>query len=260
MTSRVAAFVAVSLASVLCPASSAGDGWDPVPLPLTEDSDGSTTLAPVVETTDDGATWVMWTEDPDHSGPSDVVVRRIDPAGIPGERRVLSTTSPGFNGSIALAPLPGGDVRVAYVTNSGDTLQERRLTPASTGNPVDVYDKTTTDDGDASPNGIVVAGSVSVVSAPDGASWVSFVRNNDVQLVVNARRIASNETLSSLGGQTLPPAEIGAAADLTGRLIIAVRSGANGRMVVIPVATDGTFGTEVEIRPAYPSSASSATP
>ena len=93
MTSRAAAFMAVSLASVLCPASSAGDGWDPAPLRLTSEADGSPTLTPAVETTDDGATWVMWTEDPDHSGQSDVVVRRIDPDGVPGEPRVLSTTT-----------------------------------------------------------------------------------------------------------------------------------------------------------------------
>src|SRR4051812_22306960 len=120
MTSRAAASVAVSVASVLCPASSAGDGWDPAPLPLTPESDGSPTLTPAVETTDDGATWVMWAEDPDDSGHSAVVVRRIDPAGVPGERRVLSTTATQFTGSVALAALPGGDVRVAYTTNSGE--------------------------------------------------------------------------------------------------------------------------------------------
>jgi hypothetical protein len=227
---------------------------------LTSESDGSPTLTPAVETTDDGATWVMWTEDPDHSGQSDVVVRRIDPDGVPGERRVLSTTTNQFTGSVALAPLPGGDVRVAYSTNFGETLEERRLTPTSTGDAVTVYDKTTTDDGDAIPNGILRGSTVSVASAPDGASWVTFVRENDVQLVVNARRIASNETLSSLGGKTVQTTEFGAAADLTGRLIIAVQYGAQGRMVVIPVATDGTFESEVEIRPSYGSSALSATP
>jgi hypothetical protein len=231
-----------------------------VPLRLTPESDGAPTLTPVVETTDDGATWVMWAEDPDDSGHSDVVVRRIDPAGVPGERRVLSTTTNQFTGSVALAPLPGGDVRVAYSTNLGETVEERRLTPSSTGDPVTVYDKTTTDDGDAIPNGILFGGTVSVASAPDGASWVTFVRLNDVQPIVSARRIASNETLSSLGGRNLQTTEFGAVADLTGRLIIAVRSGAQGRMVVIPVATDGTFGSEVEIRPVYGSSAGSATP
>ena len=99
------------------------------------------------------------------------------------------------------------------------------------------YDKTTTDDGDAFPNGILSGGTVGVASAPDGASWVMFVRLNDTQLVVSARRIASNETLSPLGGKPLQTTEFGAAADLTGRVMIAVQSGARGRMVVIPVAT-----------------------
>jgi hypothetical protein len=214
----------------------------------------------VVETTDDGATWVMWAEDPDQSGLSDVVVRRIDAAGVPGERRVLGTTSPQFNGSVALAPLPQGDVRVAYITNAGDTLEERRLTPTTTGDPVVVYDKTTTDDGDASANGPVEAGTVSVLAAPDGASWVRFARRNDVQPVVSARRIASNETLSSLAATTQQTTEFGAAVDPTGRLIIAVPSGAQGRMVVIGVTTDGNVGAPVEIRPSYGSSALSATP
>src|SRR4051795_12860270 len=260
MTSRAAAFVAVSLASVLLPASAGADGWDPVPLALSPESEHPPTLSPVVETTDDGATWVMWTEDPDQSGLSDVVVRRIDPAGVPGEPRVLGTASPQFNGSVALAPLPQGDVRVAYITNAGDTLEERRLTPTTTGDPVVVYDKTTTDDGDASANGPVEAATVSVLAAPDGASWVRFTRRNDVQPVVSARRIASNETLSSLAATTQQTTEFGAAVDLTGRLIIAIPSGAQGRMVVIGVTTDGNVGAPVEIRPSFGSSALSATP
>src|SRR3954470_15933478 len=91
--------VVAALAAV--PAAAGAAGWDSAPLLLTPESEHPPTLAPLVETTDDGASWVMWAEDPDSSGLSDVMVRRIDPNGVPGQLRLLTSTSPQFNGSIA---------------------------------------------------------------------------------------------------------------------------------------------------------------
>src|SRR5258705_4591452 len=102
------AAVMVLAALATAPASADASGWDSTPLPLSGLADTSPPLGPIVETTDDGATWVMWAEGPG-SGPSDVVVRRIGPDGVPGDRRVVTTTDPGYYGAIALAPLPGGD-------------------------------------------------------------------------------------------------------------------------------------------------------
>src|SRR5688572_22063292 len=113
MTSRAGALLVTSLALLLLPASSGAAGWDTAPLPLSAESDVSPDLGPVVETTDDGAAWVMWAENPDQDNDSDVIVIRVGPDGVPGERRVLTTTDPRYFGAIALAPLPGGDVRVA---------------------------------------------------------------------------------------------------------------------------------------------------
>ena len=179
MRSGGAVAVVTTLAALLAlPAGACAAAWDSTPLLLSPLSEHPPTLAPIVETTDDGASWVMWAEDPDSSGLSDVVVRRIDASGIPGQLRVLTSTSPQYNGSIALAPLPNGNVRVAYISGSGATLEERRLTPTSTGDPVALYDKATTDDGDVTDNGNVSGGTVQVLAAPSGASWVDFVRMN----------------------------------------------------------------------------------
>jgi hypothetical protein len=251
---RAAAAVTTVLAALgAVTASAAAAGWDATPLPLTAPSDNSPTLGPVVEATDDGATWVVWT-DGQGTGPSQVLVRRISPDGVPGEERVLTANSPGYNGALALAPLPGGDVRVAYTTELGATLAVRRLTPVDTGDPVVVYDKATTVDGDgAANNGNVVGSTVKVLAAPSGASWVSFQRvNNGTSWIASARRIGGDETVSSIGAVTLAPSETDAAVDLLGRLVMVMRSGAQARTVVVRVETDGTVGSEVEIRPQDP--------
>src|SRR5258705_10831583 len=112
------AVVTVLAALALAPAAAGAAAWDSTPLLLSPLSDHPPTLAPLVETTDDGASWVMWAEDPDSSGLSDVVVRRVDPNGIPGQLRVLTSTSPQSSGSIALAPLPNWEVRGAYGAGS----------------------------------------------------------------------------------------------------------------------------------------------
>src|SRR3954470_5371519 len=107
---RVRAALAVTsvlAALATLPASAGAAGWDSTPLPLSEQADTSPPLGPIVETTDDGATWVMWVEGPG-SGPSDVVVGRIGPDGVPGDRRLLTPPDPGYYGAIAMAPLPGG--------------------------------------------------------------------------------------------------------------------------------------------------------
>ena len=132
------------------PGSAAAAGWDPTPLEVSPASESSPSLGPVVETTDDGAVWVAWSEDRDNSGQSDVIVRRIGADGVPGEPRVLTSSSPQYFGSISLAPAPDGEMRVAYVTDAGGVLALRRLTPTVTGDPIAVYDKTTADDGDTS--------------------------------------------------------------------------------------------------------------
>ena len=246
-----AALAAVTVLAALAtvPAASGAAAWDSTPLLLSPESDHPPKLGPLVETTDDGASWVMWAEDPDNSNLSDVVVRRIDPNGVPGQPRVLTSTSPQFNGSIALAPLPNGDVRVAYVSGSGATLEERRLTPTSTGDPVVLYDQATTDDGDVTDNGTVYPGSVEVLSAPSGASWVDFVRLNGGSPIASARRIADDDAVGSLAALTQPHYEPSAAVDASGRLIIAVASGPQARTVVVAIETNGSVGSEVEIRP-----------
>ena len=254
MTSRAAALVAASLALLLLPAVGHAAGWDPTPLPLSPSSDASPQLGPLVEMTDDGAAWVMWADDPDQNNQFDVAVRRIGPDGVPGERRVLTTTDPSYYGAIGLAPLPGGDVRVAYTSAMGAVLEERRLTPTGTGDPVVLYDKATTDKGNVS------AVSVRVLSAPDGASWVSFVLPNNGTSIVNARRIAGDDGVSDTATLTQSAYEYGAAVDPTGRLMVAVTSGGQGRMVLVPVDTDASIGSELEIRPVFGSGAASNTP
>jgi hypothetical protein len=261
MRVRAAPVVTAVLAALAtAPPGAGAAGWDSTPLLLSPLSDHPPTLAPIVETTDDGASWVMWAEDPDSSGLSDVVVRRIDANGIAGELRVLTSTSPQFNGSIALAPLPDGDVRVAYISDSGATLQERRLTPTSTGDPVVLYDKATTDDGDVTDNGNVSGGTVRALAAPSGASWVAFVRMNNGSPLASARRVADDDGVGTLAALTQPHYEPSAAVDPSGRLIIAVASGAQARGVVQAIETNGTVGSEVEIRPSVGSSAILETP
>ena len=260
MTTRAGALLATSLALMVLPASSEAAGWDPAPLPVSPGSGVSPDLGPVVETTDDGAAWVMWAENPDQDLDSDVIVIRVGPDGVPGERRVLTTTEPRYFGAIALAPLPGGDVRVAYATEMGAVLAARRLTPTSTGDPVVLYDKATTDDGNTADNGDVYALTARVLAAPDGASWVTFVRLNNSLPVVSARRIADDDTVEDLVALPQSSYEPGWAVDPSGRLIVAVPSMAQGRVVLVAIETDGTVGSEVELRPAYGSSAASNTP
>jgi hypothetical protein len=265
MRVRAAAAAIMVLAGLAAvPGAAAAAGWDTTPLPLSATSDTSPTLGPVVETTDDGAAWVAWT-DGQGSGPSQVVVRRIGPDGIPGAERVLTATGPGYNGAIALAPLPGGELRVAYITALGATLEERRLTPTATGDPVVLYDKATTDDGNAGDNGNVFAGSVKALAAPDGASWISFIRANGLgpSELVSARRIAGDESVGPLAAVTQPAYEADTAVDPSGRLIIAMAWGPQARTVLVPVDTDGLVGPEVEIRasdPPSPPFAASNTP
>ena len=251
------AAITVLAGLMVAPGAAAGAGWDLTPLALSPATQNSPALSPVAETTDDGATWVMWTEDPDNSGLSDVVVRRIDPNGVAGQVRTLSTSSPQYNGSFALAPLPGGAVRVAYVSASGGTLEERRLTPTATGDPVVLYDKADVVDG-----GNVSGSTARVLSAPSGASWVVFVRLNSggTTPVVTAYRIADDDSVSSAAALTQIAYEYGAAVDPTGRLIVAVASGGQGRMVLVPIATDAGVGSEVEIRPVFGSFAAANTP
>ena len=260
MTTRAGALLVTCLAMLLLPASSGAAGWDPTPLPLSPATDTSPELGPFVETTDDGAAWVMWAEDPDEDIDSDVVVVRVGPDGVPGERRVLTDSEPGYYGAIALAPLPGGDVRVAYTSEMGAVLESRRLTATSTGDPVVLYDKSTTDDGNVEDNGNVQSGTVRVHAAPDGASWVTFVRLNNTLPVVNARRIADDETVGDLAVVSSNSYEPAAAVDPAGRLIVALPSSPQGRMALVAVETDGTVGGEVEIRPAFGSGAASNTP
>jgi hypothetical protein len=252
MTLRwAAAVITVLAASVPMTASAAAAGWDTTPLFLTAPSDDALTLGPLVETTDDGAAWVAWS-DGSGTGPSQVLVRRITADGVPGAQRVLTATAPGYNGAISMAALPGGDVRVVYASALGETLEERRLTPTSTGDAVVLYDKATTDDGDVTDNGNVYGSTANALSAPGGATWVTFVRLNSGQPVVSARRIAGDDAVGSLVALTQHQYEPSATVDGSGRLIIAIASGAQARTVLVPVDTDGNVGAEVEIRPSSP--------
>ena len=233
------------------PGSAAAAGWDPTPLEVSPASESSPSLGPVVETTDDGAVWVAWSEDRDNSGQSDVIVRRIGADGVPGEPRVLTSSSPQYFGSISLAPAPDGEMRVAYVTDAGGVLALRRLTPTVTGDPIAVYDKATADDGDTSNNGNVSPGTVKLLAAPGGAAWVKFVRiDNAVNPIVSARRVSDVDAMGPLVGLSQLFYEPDAAVNPAGQLVIAMGSGGQGRVAVRRIGTDGSVESEVEIRAA----------
>jgi hypothetical protein len=258
-----AAALTILASSVLTAASAAAAGWDATPLPVSTSMTNLAPLGPFVETTDDGAAWVAWSDGQYGPGLAHVLVRRISPGGVVGEERVLTDSSPGNNGAIALAPLPGGDVRIAYATDSGGVLALRRLTPTSTGDPVTLYDKATEDDGNVGDNGNVHGSSVKVLAAPGGASWVSFRRLNTSlpNSIVSARRIDGDDVVGPLAAVTQPSFESDAAVDLLGGLVIVMPSGALARTVVVHVDTNGDVSGEVEVRPADAGpSASSETP
>lgn len=255
MSLRAALAATTVLAALaMAPAPAGAAGWDPTPLVLSPISDSSPQLGPLVETTDDGAVWVMWAEDRDQDNQFDVVVRRVGVDGVPGERRVVTSTDPSYFGSIALAPLPGGDVRVAYTSEGAAKLEERRLTPTSTGDPVVLYDKAITDNGNVSPV------SVKVLAAPGGASWVTFVRSNSGTPLVSARRIADDDSVGSLVTLSQSGYEPDAAVDPSGRLVFVMASGAQARTILVRVDTNGDIAAEVEIRAAYGSFAAANTP
>ena len=102
-----------------------------------------------------------------------------------------------------------------------------------------LYDKATTDDGNAADNGNVSPVSVKVLSAPGGASWVKFVRMNGLSPVVSARHIAGDDTVGSLAALTQSVPEPDAAVDPSGRLVMALPSGAQARAVLVRVDTNG---------------------
>jgi hypothetical protein len=142
----------------------------------------------------------------------------------------------------------------------GAVLAERRLTPTSTGDPVVLYDKATADDGNTDDNGNVYGSTLRLLATPDGDHWATFVRLNNSFPVVSARRIAEDETVGDLVALSQGTYEPAGAVDPTGRLILALPSSPQGRVVLVAVETDGTVGSEVEIRPPYGSPAAANTP
>lgn len=248
---RLPALVA-ALATLAVPASAGAAGWDATGLPIAAGGAGAQDYA--VTTTADGAAWVATSENPDADGDTDATVRRITAGGEVGAPRVLASDG-GQYGSIRLARVSATEVLVAYAHGGGgDRVSLRRLGPASTGDPVVLYDRATTvDDDGAANNGIVGYDQLRLLGAPAGAVWVTWPRGNGAGSIVEARRVAGDGTLGD-------PVKLGdgyedaTAVDPSGRLVAVYPSGGQGQVVARRVATDGTADAPVVIRASSPPS------
>ena len=175
MTTRIV--VALLAAALVAPAAAAAapPGWDATPLKVQAGFTDNPRSGPIVETSDDGAAWVVW-----GTSAGELVVRRVTAGGAVGAARVLTTSHPTNSNPIALAAAPGGAMRIAYASGGGSTLSVRRLTAEATGDPVVLYDRDTTVDGDGvANNGNIYYAPLRLLAAPDGQAWVLFGRENN---------------------------------------------------------------------------------
>ena len=250
-------FAALVCAALVIPtaATATPAGWDAAPLPVASSGTDYLGFGPVAETAADGAIWVAWAETPP-SRPTQIVVRRVSPEGQVGPMRILTTSSPGsFNGGVALSRVGATDMRVVYLSEAGDRIELRRLTPLTTGAAEAVYDKTTTVDADgAGNNGAASNAPLQLLAAPGGAAWILYRRlNNTFTPVVEARRVASDDTLG-------PAAEVasnryeaaGAVNPQDGGLVSVVTGGSQGQTVAVPVSSGATVGGSVVLRDPNP--------
>lgn len=244
----VTALLAVALA---LPAVAGAAAWDGSPLEISPA--GSSPGAPDVAVTSDGASWVIWTEDPESDAISAVVARRVSADGALGERRVLATDGTQY-GAVAIAAVSATDVRVAYVTGPGlgTTVQTRRLAPADTAASVTLYDKDVTDDGNVGDNGAFSEG-LAAHAAPGGGAWIRWTRTNnglgrsETRYVDGAGDAGSLVTIADAYGT-------GAETTPDGSLVVAYPSGAQGQVVATRIATSaGAPEAPIVLRPSSPS-------
>ncbi len=246
--------IAVVLIAFAAPASGLAAGWDATPLEVDANA-GQAPSTTKLALSDDGAIWVASVEDPRQTGTKELVVRRVDARGHVGARRVLGTSQASYP-SIALAPVAGGDVRVAYSAGGGfggTTISVRRLTATTTGDPATIYDAATTEDGDGTANnGGVETDTLRLLAGPNDATWVLYGRANaSVNPVVEARRIASDETIGALArpsGAANSPYESAGAVDSQGRLVVVFAGAEPGVVIAVRVATEGTVSSETGVR------------
>ena len=249
----------LAAAAVLALAAAAPAGaatWDATALDVSPGYATSPIVAAVAPA-DDGAVWAAWAVDPSGvSGPVSIFARRVSADGVPGTIRTLLTGgAPQNSASVSLVAVPGGAVRVSYVGAAGSVVGERTLTPDATGAETVLYDAATTDDGDATPNGAVTA--QQLIPGPGGQTWALILRANEMfggSPVVEARHIAATGTVGGLArasGAT-NTFEAAGAVDASGRLVVAMPLGGQGRVAATRVETDGTVGPEAVVRPPSP--------
>lgn len=248
---RLLRVVTLLLAGALAlPHAAGAAAWDAPALELAPAGSAPATVA--VATTADGASWALWSEDPDDDFSTAIVVRRVSSTGAVGERRVLATDG-GQYGPVALVPVSATDVRVAYVTGPGNgtVVRTRRLTPADTGDASTLYDKDVTDDGNVADNGAFSEG-LAVHAAPGGAAWVRWTRTN------NSAARSETRYVDGAGGAgalvTLADAYgVSAATAPDGSLASAYPQGSQGQVLATRVATSaGAPEAPIVLRPSSP--------
>ena len=256
-TSIVLAALACAALALPTAAMAAPPGWDAEPLMVAGAATEYPRFGPVAETAADGAIWVAWGEAPPGE-PTQVVVRRVSPEGQVGPVRILSTTAPGsFNGGVVLARVGAADMRAAYLSENGDRVELRRLTPSADGAATTVYDPATTIDTDgAGNNGPAANTPLQLLAGPGGAAWVLYRRtNNGFNSVIEARRVASDDTLGPLAEVSWPNNTYEAAGAVNpqdGGLVVVMTGGSQGLTVAVPVSTVGVVGAPVVVRDANP--------
>lgn len=243
---RILPLVVVLAALTAAPAAGAASlpAWDATPLTLAGPLYEAPRSGPVVEITDDGAVWVAWLVYDAAAGATTVTAQRISPDGVPGEQRVLLSSAFTYSsGQLAIAPLPGDEVRVVYAAEeSGELgLRMRRLGPQTTGEEIPLF---TPSAGDG-----VRADSVRLLAGPGSATWVTFQHGSGPS-TLSARRIADDGTLSSRADLPQQVATYDAAVNPTsGRLVLLpVVSSSNGRVAAVRVTTAGTIDSTIEPR------------
>lgn len=248
MTARIVVVLLAAALGLPAAAAAAPPGWDATPLKVETGLADYPRSGPAVETSDDGAVWVAW-----GTATAELVVRRVSPDGVVGAARVLTTSHPTDFTPISMAAAPGGAMRIAYASDGKTRLSVRRLTAETTGDPVVLYDRDTTVDGDgAANNGLVFSAPLRLLAAPDGKAWALFTRENNLSAFVYAVPLDAGDAPGP-ATDGLYGAEVAGAVDpTTGRLVLARASGSRGRMVVQRVGTDGSVTPEVEIRASEP--------
>lgn len=242
--------LAVALVALPAGASAATPAWETAPLTVGDPLPTYPAITPAVEAADDGAVWVAYSVPAPPDLPH-LVARRISPTGEVGAERELATGVPNNLGYVALQAVAGGAVRVAYSHDSGARLSMRRLTPTTTGAPVVVYDKDTTDDGSLANNGYLGYVPARLLDAGGGTSWLTFGRNENGLPIQQAARIAADD---SAGVPFRPNAFgsvdfVGAANPATGDLVVVTAFG-GGWVVANRVLADGTIEAPIDLRPA----------